>query len=408
MMPGESVLVERVRSLRGVAALTRLFEGFSGIYLVGGAVRDAVIGRGSPDLDLVIEGDAGRAATAVAAKLGGAVTVHDDFGTATVVAEELSFDLAAARAETYAQPGALPSVRPASIADDLARRDFSINAVAVSLRDEGAATAILDPHGGLADIDRGAIRILHDSSFEDDPTRILRAIRYEARLRMRMDASTERRAESAVRAGALATVSFARLAAELDAILGEEAFPMALARMCEFGIDQALGLELDSELAASTALAGFQMGAERASAARLALVSASREADATGSLLGLGLEGARARSAVAAAEHARFAARALRRRLKPSELDQLLGDADLETLALAIALGAPAEPISTFVHELRQTRLEIDGSDLLRAGVPEGPRVGEALRATRRLKLDGLVGDRADQLVVALDFARRE
>src|SRR5437879_3022267 len=162
-------------------------------FLVGGTVRDLLLDRLSLDVDIVIEGDAPALAREVAAATGAKLAKTTDFGTATLVSvgqgpspdpatrrARFSLDLATARAETYARPGALPKVSPSTIRDDLLRRDFTLNAIGLQLN--GAAPGkLLDPTGGQADIRAGLVRVLDDKRFQDDATRILRAVRYESR-----------------------------------------------------------------------------------------------------------------------------------------------------------------------------------------------------------------------------------
>ena len=139
-------------------------------YLVGGPVRDGLMGAPIRDLDFVVEGDAPAVARQLADELGGRALTYDRFGTATVVLEDCRVDLVTARQEVYPHPGALPQVSPGTIFDDLARRDFSINALALPLTE--SRPKVLDPLGGIGDIDRGLIRVLHGNSFVDDATRI--------------------------------------------------------------------------------------------------------------------------------------------------------------------------------------------------------------------------------------------
>ena len=169
--------------------------GLPPVYLVGGAVRDLLRGADAVDLDLAVEGDARSVARTLAEPLGGTAREHERFGTATVQAPELAFDLATTRTESYDEPGALPRVTEATLGEDLRRRDFTINAMAVALGGDDLGH-LYDPHGGLADLEAGLIRILHPGSFLDDPTRLLRAVRYETRLGFGMDEDTERTARS--------------------------------------------------------------------------------------------------------------------------------------------------------------------------------------------------------------------
>ena len=382
-------------------------DGLPPTYLVGGAVRDLLRGAAAVDLDLAVEGDARSVARTLAERLGGSAREHERFGTATVRAGPLAFDFATTRTETYDEPGALPRVEAAGLADDLKRRDFTVNALAVALVGDDLGH-LYDPHGGLADLDAGVVRILHAGSFLDDPTRLLRAVRYETRLGFQMDEDTERAARAALAEDALSTVSGKRVRDELMDLLAEHEAPAAVERMRELGLDRALhpALDPDPDLVASASLGAAAIGADRALASLAALCSAAPdELDLW--LGGLQLE-ARERDAVArAARVAPAIARGLAERERmPSELLDLLGGEPPEALALALALGAPSEPILRWVTDLSGVRLEIGGDDLLAAGVPEGPAVGRALEETLRRKLDGLVKGRDEELETALELAR--
>src|SRR4051812_3391282 len=170
-------LRQRIDAIPALAAV-RDATGELDAYLVGGAVRDLVLGLDRIDLDVAVEAP-GEAVAALARRIDPGARVHDRFGTATALAAGGQVDLAATRAELYPSPGALPQVRPATIAEDLARRDFTVNAMAVPLT---AELRLVDPHGGLDDLQAARLRVLHDRSFIDDPTRALRAARYAARL----------------------------------------------------------------------------------------------------------------------------------------------------------------------------------------------------------------------------------
>ncbi|RKQ87670.1 poly(A) polymerase-like protein [Solirubrobacter pauli] len=183
------------------------------VYLVGGAVRDELLGRTPKEYDFVVEGDAIAVARRAAERLGGALTVHERFGTATIRTGSGSFDLTSARTETYAHPGALPTVTlGASIEQDLARRDFTINAIARAL--DGREVAF---PGALDDLRGGVLRILHDRSFVDDPTRMLRMVRYAARLGFTPDPRTAARFDLDL----LKTVSQDRINREVRLLLAE-------------------------------------------------------------------------------------------------------------------------------------------------------------------------------------------
>jgi tRNA nucleotidyltransferase (CCA-adding enzyme) len=395
-------LRERIRRLPGMERLLPALQGLPPAYLVGGAVRDLLRGAEGVDLDIVVEGDA----RPLVSRLGGRVREHERFGTATVTADDLSFDLATSRRESYERPGALPTVEPAPLLEDLGRRDFTINAMAAGLTGDDLGH-LYDPHGGLDDLQAGLVRVLHENSFVDDPTRLLRALRYEARLGFRMEPDTERLARKAATAGGLRTVSGARVRDELLDFLGELDAPAPVERLRELGIDRAMhpALRADPELVASAALGAVTIGADRALSALAALISAARvELDSWLSDLHLRAD---ERDAVrrAASEAPRLALE-LRRELRPSELYDLLIGEPPEALALALAMRAPAEPIMRFITDLRQVGLEIGGEDLLAAGVPESPALGEALRSVLRRKLDGELSGREEELAAALEAAR--
>ena len=159
-------------------------------YLAGGVVRDMFLGRDNFDFDVVIEGDAVFLARRLAVEIKAAVVVHQKFGTAVIEAEGLGrIDFAAARKEYYPHPGELPVVRPGRIRDDLFRRDFTINAMAVAINGAGYGR-LIDLFGGLDDLHAGKIRVLHEKSFIDDPTRIARAVRFEQRFSFRIERKT--------------------------------------------------------------------------------------------------------------------------------------------------------------------------------------------------------------------------
>src|SRR3954452_1104331 len=229
-MPRENAKIEPERAVervRALPALERVREaaGDVPVYLVGGAVRDLLLGRERTDLDVVLEGDA----AALGRRLGGEVRAHERFATAMVALDGLVLDLATARSETYPRPGALPEVRPATLAEDLARRDFTVNAMAVPLTDEAE---LIDPHGGARDLERGLLRVLHERSFVDDPTRALRAARYAARYGFDLEPDTER----LLREADLETVSRDRVEAELRKLAAEPRARQGFALLDEWGL----------------------------------------------------------------------------------------------------------------------------------------------------------------------------
>ena len=400
----EEELRERIRSLPGMERLLPALGGLPPVYAVGGAVRDLVLGESVVDVDLAVEGDGPRTARELARRLDGDVTPHERFGTATVRAGTLAFDIAATRAEAYPEPGALPVVRPAGLAEDLGRRDFAINAMAAALQGDELGR-LHDPHRGTADLGARVVRVLHDRSFIDDPTRLLRAVRYEVRLDFNMDEATEELAKEAARREALGTVSGPRVRDELLDLLGEHAAPRGVRRLAELGLLDTLGGELngDPELIASAKLGAGETGADPALTALAALASPEPDPEWVESLA---LRADERDAVVRAARKAPQLAKTVRADLPDSAIHALLHCEHPETLALTLAYGAPGAPILRYLADLQGVRLEITGDDLVEAGVAESPALGRALEETLRKKLDGELGGREAELRYALEVAR--
>ncbi len=208
-------------------------------YLVGGPVRDLALGHPSIDLDITVEGDGIRLAGKFAAKHAGArVTRYAAFKTATVVLSNgRAVDFATARKETYARPGAFPKVTPSDIRDDLFRRDFTVNAIAIAL-DPARWGKIVDPFGGVSDLRAKKIRVLHGKSFIDDPTRIVRAARFAGRLRFAVEPKTLKFLKAAVNAKALDSIKPQRYGKEFKKIQKEDEPAPAIKHLELWGTDE--------------------------------------------------------------------------------------------------------------------------------------------------------------------------
>jgi tRNA nucleotidyltransferase (CCA-adding enzyme) len=214
------------------------------VYLVGGVVRDLLLGYPNFDLDLVVEGDAVKLAQQMAETSQAKLLAHHRFGTAKLRYENFTLDLATARKETYARPGALPTVTPGTLKDDLIRRDFSINAMAISLaaNDYGE---LVDPHQGKKDLEHRLIRILHPGSFSDDATRILRAVRYEHRLGFELETQTAQLLKRDI--PMLDTISGDRIRHELELIFKEKQPELVIKRLGELGVLPRMSPSLKSD-----------------------------------------------------------------------------------------------------------------------------------------------------------------
>ena len=360
------------------------------MYLVGGAVRDLLLGRVPRELDVVVEGEV----DALAAVLGSATAVHERFGTVTVRDGECSWDLAAARAESYLHPGALPDVTPAAIAADLERRDVTVNAIALDLR----TGELLAVEHALDDLAAGRLRVLHDQSFRDDPTRLWRIARYRARLGFEVEPHTAELAAAAVAGGWAERVSGARIGNELRLALAEPDPVAALASAVSLGLAPWLAPDRDRTDAALRLLPD---GEGRADLLVLGAAIAEVGDDADQRLAGLDFK-ATERAVLRDAARAPQVATAALAAERPSEIARALRGLPVEAVALAGAAGA-ADPVRRWLGELREVALAIDGDDLIAAGIPRGPQVGRRLAATLDRRLDGELGDdRDEQLAAAL------
>src|SRR4051794_31009709 len=385
-------LVERLRSLAG-----RALEGEDGAWVVGGVVRDLLLGREPGGIvDVLVEGDAVAVARRAAARVGGRLVMHERFGTATVEVDGGGLDVAAARRESYVRPGALPEVElGASVEEDLARRDFTVNAIAVRLSD-GALVAV---PGALDDLSAGLLRVLHDASFVDDPTRLLRLARYGARLGFAAEPHTAALAADAV--GSVATVSPSRIGSEVRLLL-REPMPAALAALQD-------GLGREAVHPTFAARPDVISRAIELDPTRLAALAStlSPAPDLARRLDALEFPAGERDAVVAAVERAPAVAAQLAAGVGGVGLWGRAGSRRAETRALAGALAPAAEPAAgRWLDDLRHRRLEITGEDLVAAGIT-GPPVGRGLEAAMEAALAGAAPDRDSQLEVAIEAANR-
>jgi tRNA nucleotidyltransferase (CCA-adding enzyme) len=412
--PAESIAEEltRLERLQPVfEAVAAAAEGVEGVYLVGGTVRDILLGEPSFDVDIAVEGDAVALARRVASALGGRVRVHEKFGTAVVLyGRGQRVDIVTARTELYDAPAALPTVEHASIREDLFRRDFTINAMAASLKGEDFGR-LVDPFGGRRDLAAGIIRVLHNLSFIEDPTRIFRAVRYENRYGFRMDEHTLRLARSCVEMGLVGDLSSARLRDELVALLEEGEVGHSLLRLAELGAAEAVHPHLAAD---EEAVRLIRRGRELAArygveipAWRLGLAVLARRMPADELYTWLTRLKVRRRDAEQIAAAVRLAPRLLARlrgrELAPSQVVALVEPHAPDAPLLALALEeVPA--LHRYFAELRRVRLEVTGRDLAALGLAESPRVGEVLAELRRRKLDGELDGREAELAAAREL----
>lgn len=369
------------------------------IYLVGGFVRDVLLGRPNLDLDLVIEGDAIALGRALTNKLGGSLLAHRTFGTAVWTLEPKSglpefIDLISARRESYARSGALPDVQFANIHDDQYRRDFSINTLALRL-DGANAGQILDPWRGLADLRTKTLRTLHAQSFSDDPTRILRILRFAGRLKFKIEASTLAQLRANVQQ--LELISGERIFNELALTLGEPQRSVILQSMQRFDVLRAIqrGLEFNGRVAAAL---GRQAPAPKfwsldASVADLDWVLWLAQISQTvvaniGKRLRFSAPLAAAAESVARLQAATGKLAALKTSALVARLDAepRLAVYGLYLLNRGNKFGAR---LAKYAKTWRHMQPGVDGNDLQKLGLKPGPAYSRVLSALRAAWLDG-------------------
>lgn len=404
------------RLFRAAAAIS---DEFAGVYLVGGFVRDLLLGRPNYDVDIAVEGDGILFARRLAQRLGGRVRPHQKFQTAVVLLppdalgeapawlpkgkDGFHVDVTTTRTEFYDYPAALPSIEHASARQDLFRRDFTINAMAVSLKGEDRGE-VLDFFGGFRDLHNGVIRVLHNLSFIEDPTRIFRAVRYENRYGFRMDEQTRSLAKGCVEMHLVGDVSSARLRDELVALLDETDVAWTLQRLFELGVARQVHPKLatgertvDLIVRLDSLVREFRL-ADEVVRWRLRLAAVTR--NMTHDELFMWLERLRLRH---------VDAQVIRKSvvLGPRLNEQLaaddLGDWDLYRLldaapveSVAFALGrsesaASEERFRRYLSVLRHRRLQITGADVTALGVRQGPVVGRVMKAVRRQRVEGVL-----------------
>jgi tRNA nucleotidyltransferase (CCA-adding enzyme) len=368
------------------------------VYLVGGAVRDILLGRSGFDLDLSVEGDAIELAKALATS-DEQVTVHHRFNTARLLLNGYHLDLARSRAETYARPGALPTVRPGLIRADLIRRDFSINAMAISLNADDCGE-LIDLHHGQDDLNAGLIRVLHPHSFIDDATRLWRAVRYEQRLGFTLEAETLKLFQRD--RGMITAITPDRQRYELECALGEPEPEKALQRADSLGLLKLWHpvFQGDAWLAAAFQQARLLFGEpspllylallcwrltpqqKEALAKTLRLTRKQYRVLAESTVIGEGLP---LLNSIQAA---------------PSRLTALLAGLDTTVLQAALATPLPDRArrnIQEFISVWAQVAPQLTGDELQAMGVPRGPEIGRLLEEIRDRRLDGRITSRTEE-----------
>jgi len=388
--PARALLGRLPPSAQQALQAARAVAGDASLYLVGGTVRDAMLGAGFKDLDLAVEGGtAERLGSRLNARLGGTLACHVPFGTCTLTLEDgLVIDLATAREEIYDHPGALPAVTPSTVRKDLSRRDFTVNALA--LRFHPDPPELIDPYGGTDDLRTKQLRVLHPLSFIEDPTRVLRGARLAGRLGFHFEPTTAERAHDALDPAIVGNVSGGRLRGELELTLAEPRVTPALRSLHDVGGLAALfGLQADWPVL--KALDEQRHDRDVPDEAYLLALLLSSDDDAAASHL--------------EAFHWPRRYGQLRDRLRAMLRAEHVRDEDLEGLddAARVLLHCLSPDLSGRLTRLEEgpPRRRLRGRDVLDLGLAPGPAVGRVLDEVARARADQRVRTFEDEVEMA-------
>ena len=417
MLLSDSHLLSRLESSlppSGLAlfqAVVRTAQDFSTpLFLVGGGIRDLLREEPLTELDAAVEGDAIRLASEAAVRTGARLKSHRRFGVATLELGGGRIDLATARTEVYSRPGALPKVSPGSIADDLSRRDFTVNAIALALTGENAGT-LLDPLGGEKDLEAGLIRVLHLNSFVDDPTRLLRAARYEVRLGLSLEKDTETWLEEAVKGGALDSVSGDRVRNELGLAFHEPDPLKTLSRFRELGLLSAIHPSLGAALTPTLSQGergprdGINPRAQNAAPLLWLAVMACGVSynDGTAIIQRLRMPSRWAKTVMDTVDVATHSAQDLTA-MPPQDLAAWL-DARSPYSIEAVCMLTPdpdvAFTLRRYLKSWRNVKPTLTGKDLAALGADEGPLVGDLIKKLKEARIAGTVRSREEETELA-------
>jgi tRNA nucleotidyltransferase (CCA-adding enzyme) len=381
------------------------------LYLVGGSVRDCLLGYPINEFDLTVEGDAIALARSIASELNGALTIHDRFGTAKIWLPDQasaikSIDVATTRTETYARPGALPDVTPGTIETDLIRRDFTINAMALRL-DGDHFGELVDLYDGLHDLNNQLIRVLHARSFIDDPTRILRGARFEQHFDFAVEADTLNLIPDAL--PVIDQISGDRLRHEIELIWREARPDKPLARLQGWGVLWAIDRDLIFDDGTRASFQTHTAPFDRFTC--WAWLLARRAPDA--------LKRISARFNLPRDEAIDLEQvnelwgrqKTIGQAGTPSLIDRQLHPYHERAVRAALTLiddEAARRNIERFLDELRAVRISLDGRQLLVLGLPPGPAIGRVLLALREARLDGIITTLQQEEAYARQLIARE
>lgn len=396
-------------------------------YIVGGIVRDIILGRKNLDIDIVTEGPAIPFAQSVAKATGAKVTVYPQFGTATLQWPfGLRLDLVAVRQESYPHPGALPQVRPGTLKDDLFRRDFTINAMAICLNHD-RWDQLVDEFGGLSDLREKKIRVLHERSFSDDPTRILRCVRFEQRLRFHIDPRTLGLLKQALREEVIPAINGGdkrgvdnvkppRYFTEFKKMLAEEQPQRHLTRLKALGalwvVDAALKTDfrLLKQIQQRLSQAPEDIACNRWLISLMAITETMSGAKLRAFLLKFPFRKEESESILQAARSEHVLRKLSAPKLSRSQAYGILKPLHQDTvvyLRFRVLQKKVVQRVDQYLRHDAGTRIDIDGEDLKRLGVSPGKKIGTILQKVLFMKIDGRVKNREQQLAAAAALAAK-
>ncbi len=373
-------------------------------YIVGGVVRDLLLGLDNYDIDLTIEGDAVALARELMGTASDRITVHRQFNTAKIKWNDWNIDFVTARSETYACPGALPEITPSTLEEDLKRRDFTVNAMAIGLT--GKSYGVLyDPCNGQRDLEARKIRVLHDGSFIDDSTRIWRGLRYEQRLGFELEAHTQELLQTAI--PMLDTVSGERICYEIDCIFKEKYPERVFKRANRLGVLNQFNPCINFDMYMD----------ERFSQAREMCYPNPPSTMLYWLLLTYGLDIETKEMLISRLRLPKQIAQPLRDcsaikdrlellaapGIKPSEIYHLLFGYSLQAVMANIIAGEieeSREPLALYMEKLYSVKSIITGSDLLKMGITQGLLLKKILDGVLDARLNGKAVSREDEITI--------
>ena len=401
------------------------------IYLVGGVVRDLLLKRKNWDLDLAVEGDGIAFAQLVADRYGAGLVVFERFATSRLVFQDgLKVDIATTRRESYAQPVALPDVKPASLEEDLHRRDFTINAMAIQLNDTQFGR-LIDSYGGQRDLRARTIRVLHVGSFQDDPTRIFRAIRFEQRFGFRLARATLKLLEQAASTNLIQQLSGPRLRNEILLLFAERDPVRTIARLAQLKLLRFLHRRLSYTNNVKRAVAAVPRALvwwrrrfpdsvlDKPIVYLMALSSASSPRVVATMIRRLVLPREQAKNVSVGGNRIDRALKTLTdtRTLRPSEVYCLLGDFSDEAIVLLLAkqvamrhevrLSLLKRYLAAYVKN-RTVKTALKGRDLQAMGLKPGPQYKTILEKLLCACIDGVITTEAEERAFVQKLVGRE